>query len=72
MPKGQETLIEQKVTLSEKLEAPVEAGQVIGRVSVFLNGGEIGGYNIIAKEAVEKMSFSAALKILFMEVLSTK
>ena len=60
------------MTLSEKLEAPVEAGQVIGRVSVFLNGGEIGGYNIVAKEAVEKMSFSAALKILFMEVLSTK
>lgn len=72
LPKGQETLIEQKVTLPEKLEAPVEAGQVIGKVSVFLNGGEIGGYNIIAKEAVEKMSFSAALKILFIEALSTR
>ena len=72
LPKGQETLIEQKVTLSEKLEAPVEAGQVIGKVSVFLNGGEIGGYNIIAKEAVEKMSFYAALKILFTEALSTR
>ena len=72
LPKGQETLIEQKVTLSEKLEAPVEAGQVIGKVSVFLNGGEIGGYNITAKEAVEKMSFYAALKILFTEALSTR
>ncbi len=72
LPKGQETLIEQKVTLPEKLEAPVEAGQVIGKVSVFLNGGEIGGYNITAKEAVDKMSFSAALKILFIEALSTR
>ena len=72
LPKGQEALVEQKVTLPEKLEAPVEAGQVIGKVSVFLNGGEIGEYNIIAKEAVEKMSFSAALKILFLEVISTK
>lgn len=72
LPKGQEALIEQKVTLPEKLEAPVEAGQVIGKVSVFLNGGEIGEYNIIAKEAVEKMSFFAALKILFFEAISTK
>lgn len=72
LPKGQETAIEQKVTLSEKLEAPVEAGQVVGKVTVFLNGGEIGGYNIIAKESVEKMSFLAALKILFLEAVSTK
>lgn len=71
LPKGQEGLIEQKVELPENLEAPVEKGQIIGKVSVFLNGGEIGEYNIIAKEAVEKMSFSAALKILFMKTVST-
>jgi len=72
LPKGQEGLIEQTVILPESLEAPVEAGTVIGRVKVTLNGGEIGGYDIIAKETVEKMSFSAALKILFLEAISTK
>lgn len=72
LPKGQENLIEQKVTLSETLEAPVEKGRVIGKVSVYLNGGEIGEYNITAKEGVEKMSFLAALKILFLEAVSTK
>ena len=72
LPKGQEELLEQKVELSEILEAPVEKGAVIGRVKVTLNGGEIGGYDIIAKESVEKMSFSAALKILFFEAISTK
>ncbi len=72
LPKGQETLIEQKVTLSEELEAPVEKGQVVGKVTVSLNGGEIGEYNIIAEDGVEKMSFSAALKILFYEAISTK
>ena len=71
LPKGQETFIEQKVTLAEKLEAPVEAGQIIGKVSVYLNGGEIGEYNIVAKETVEKMSFFAALKILFVKAVST-
>ena len=34
-------LLEQKVELPEKLEAPVEAGQIIGKVTVLLNGGEI-------------------------------
>ena len=72
LPKGQESLVEQTVILPESLEAPVEAGDVIGRVKVTLNGGEIGGYDIIAKETVEKMSFSAALKILFLEAISTK
>lgn len=72
LPKGQEELVEQKVELSEILEAPVEKGQVIGKVTVSLGGGEIGSYNIIAKEAVEKMSFGAALKILFLEAFSTK
>lgn len=72
LPKGQEELIEQKVDLPESLEAPVEKGRVIGKVTVSLNGGEIGSYNIIAGETVEKMSFGAALKILLLEAISTK
>ncbi len=72
LPKGQEELVEQKVELSESLEAPIEKGQIVGKVTVSLAGGEIGSYNIIAKEAVEKMSFGAALKILFLEAVSTK
>lgn len=72
LPKGQEEFIEQKVSLPENLEAPVEKGQVIGKVKVYLNGGEIGEYNIVAAESVEKMSFAAALGILFREAFSTK
>ena len=71
LPKGQETQIEQTVELPESLEAPVEKGQVIGKVTVSLNGGEIGEYNILAGEGAEKMSFLAALKILFLEAVST-
>lgn len=72
LPKGQEELLEQKVELPEILEAPVKKGQVIGKVKVSLNGGEIGEYDIVAKEAVEKMNFFSALKILFYEAISTK
>lgn len=72
LPKGQETLIEQKVSLPENLEAPVEKGQIIGKVTVTLNNGEIGSYDIIASEGVEKMNFLSALRILFIEAVSTK
>ena len=70
LPKGQENQIEQSVTLPEKLEAPVRKGEVIGKVKVSLNGGEIGEYNILAGEEAEKMSFGTALKILFLEAVS--
>ena len=72
LPKGQEGMIEQSVVLPENIEAPVEKGQVIGKVKVTLNGGEIGEYNILAGDSSEKMSFFAALKILFREAVSTE
>lgn len=71
LPKGQETQMEQTVTLPEKLEAPIRKGEVIGKVAVSINGGEIGEYDILAGDEAEKMSFGAALKILFMEAVST-
>ncbi|MBQ7937747.1 MAG: D-alanyl-D-alanine carboxypeptidase [Oscillospiraceae bacterium] len=70
LPKGQENSIEQTVILPESIDAPIRKGDVIGKVKVSLNGGEIGEYDILAGETAEKMSFSAALKILFEEALS--
>lgn len=72
LPKGQESMVGQEVILPENLEAPIEKGQVIGKVKVTLNGGEIGEYSILAGESAERMSFFAALRILFMEALSTE
>ncbi len=72
LPKGQEQGIEQKVTFPESLEAPVQKGDAVGKVTVFINGGEIGEYKILAGETAEKMSFLTALRILFLEALSTK
>ena len=72
LPKGQEKGIEQKVILPESIEAPVKKGDVIGKVVVMLNGGEIGEYEILAGEGAEKMSFFIALKILFEKTVSTR
>ena len=69
--KGQEAGVEQSVYLPEKLEAPVKAGDVLGRVTVTLSGGEIGGYDIVAAEDVPRMGLFEALKKLLLEAIRT-
>lgn len=71
LKKGQAEGVEQSVYLPETLEAPIKAGDVIGRVTVTLNGGEIGGYAITAEEDVPRMSFFEALKKLFSAAVRT-
>lgn len=71
LKKGQEAGVEQSVYLPEKLEAPVKAGNVLGRVTVTLSGGEIGGYDIVAAEDVPRMGLFEALKKLLLEAIRT-
>lgn len=71
LKKGQEAEVEQSVYLPEKLEAPVKAGDVLGRVTVTLSGGEIGGYDIVAAEDVPRMGLFEALKKLLLEAIRT-
>lgn len=72
LKKGQEGNISQDVEWMEKLEAPIQEGEVIGKVKVRLSGGEIGSYAILAKETVEKMNFFTALKTLFRSFICVK
>lgn len=71
LKKGQEAGVEQSVYLPEKLEAPVKAGDVLGRVTVTLSGGEIGGYDIVAADDVPRMGLFEALKKLLLEAIRT-
>ncbi len=64
LPKGKEAGIKSQVQLSESIQAPVEQGQILGRVSYTLDGEEIAGYNVTAKESVAKMHFGAVFAIL--------
>ena len=72
LKKGQEGNISQDIEWMEKLEAPIQEGEVIGKVKVRLSGGEIGSYAILAKETVEKMNFFTALKTLFQSFICVK
>ncbi len=55
--------IEQKITLSEGIDAPVCAGDVLGEAELSSGGVLLGRYVIRAAEDVGEMTFSAALTL---------
>ncbi len=48
--------IEKVINLSENVQAPVQAGDKLGEVTFFIDGQPIGGTDIIAQNAVKKIS----------------
>ena len=55
--KGSRAKIERVVELPEKISAPVEAGEEIGRVRFYLDGEEIGNIALTAGKSVKKIGF---------------
>lgn len=72
VPKGKEAGVEYKIEMVEDLQAPVEQGQTIGKVTVSLDGETVAEYPVKAKEAVEKMTFWRSFQILVKNALSMK
>lgn len=67
--KGQEGNITHEVVMTENVEAPVEKGQVLGKVVYKLGEQELCAFPIKAVEAVEPITFGAAFHTLFIGVL---
>lgn len=61
MPKGSSSILEQYVTLAEDLTAPVENGQIVGKVEVFAGDKPMMEYPVKAKEEVCRITFPRAL-----------
>ena len=53
------------VELAEDLEAPVELGQIVGKVRLLRDGEEVATYPVYAKTAVERLGFGECIKRLF-------
>ena len=62
VPKGSEGDLQQSVDLAVDVQAPVEAGQVLGRVTITLDGETLGEYPLTAPAAVEKLDFFTQFK----------
>lgn len=68
--KGQEKNVSCSLELAEDLEAPVYEGQVIGSISLVLDGEEIAQYDVHAAEAVHRLKTGNAFMLLLEALLA--
>lgn len=61
IPRGQEEALNAQMHLASVLEAPVKAGQELGRVTIELEGDTILDVPLVAKNAIEQSGFFARL-----------
>jgi D-alanyl-D-alanine carboxypeptidase (penicillin-binding protein 5/6) len=69
VPKGKANEIQYQVTMNENVKAPVESGQVIGKITYTLDGEVLKEYNICTKAAVAQITFESAFKMLAKRLL---
>lgn len=70
IPKGKDAEIQYQVTVGENLTAPVEEGQVVGKVTCTLGGEVLKEYQILAKTSVPQITFSSVFQLLFRQLVS--
>lgn len=70
LPKGNTEAVESEFTVPEELEAPIEKGTVVGKLTYSYAGATIDEYNIVTDNAVEAMSFGAVYRLLWQNLCS--
>lgn len=70
LPKGNSEAIVSDFTVASELEAPVEKGSIVGKLTYSYAGATIDEYNIVTDDAVEAMSFGAVYKLLWRNLCS--
>ncbi|MBE7036944.1 MAG: hypothetical protein E7403_06600, partial [Ruminococcaceae bacterium] len=61
--------IEKKITLSDSVPAPIHIGDKLGEAEFFIDGKPIGGTDIVAGEAVNKIGFMGMFGKLMKQLL---
>lgn len=70
MKKGEGSTLRAQVTVPERLDAPVAAGQQVGEVVLYSGENQMQTYPVVADQGVEKMSFSLGLELLWQGMLT--
>lgn len=66
---GQQVKLTQEPTLTEEVEAPVEAGQKLGSVTVKMDGETLLEYDLVAASAIQRMTILKGLEMLLSSLL---
>lgn len=70
IPKGKANDLKYAIHMNEKITAPVEQGQVLGKITYTLGDEVVKEYNIRAKNAVESITFHSAFQLLLKHLLT--
>lgn len=70
LPKSGNAEIDSKVEIAEEVEAPVESGQKVGKVTFFYNGSSVDEFDILTAESVEKITFKSVFGFLMTKLFS--
>ncbi len=68
VPKGESGNVSTKIEMKQSITAPVEKGQVIGKVTIYLGKETLGSADIVSAEAIGKLTFWEALKKLLQSI----
>lgn len=69
LEKGMKDRIKTEITLSEDIEAPCEENQVLGKITLTVDGETVGEVSLKSKNPVERINFGVML-LRFLKVLS--
>ena len=72
LEKGAGTNVESKIIINEDIKAPINQGDVIGRIEYHKNGVEIAREDIIATETVDEVSYKSVLAEIFKKLFFKK
>lgn len=67
---GQQVKLTQEPTLAEEVEAPVEAGQKLGSVTVKMDGETLLEYDLVAAASIQRMTVLKGLEMLLSSLLN--
>ncbi len=70
LPKSGNIEIESKIEIADEIEAPVEAGTKVGRVSFVYEGATVDEFDIVTTESVEKITFKSVFTFLMCKLFS--
>lgn len=70
LPKSNSFSLESEVSLKTDLEAPVENGEVVGKLTYTFDGATVDEYDIVTTSSSQAVSFGKILKILFQKLIS--
>lgn len=67
---GEQVKLRQEVEVPEETPAPVQAGDVLGKVTVYVDDSVLTEYDLVAAYGIEKMTFLKAFEILIGDLVN--